>query len=250
MSESHSLLSSVVDGIRKASPTQVVIAVVILLSTQWMFKGVYRVFFHPLRSFPGPKLSAFSRLPRHYAIWSGNLMPYLIKLHAQYGEVVRVSPDELSFIHPDAWRDIYGHGSGHGKGSRGSLPPKDWPAYAKPFNGVATMHLTRDSHEHSSQRRIFKSAFSDRALKEQEPLFNKYIDQLVGNLKSALSEKPETKFDMVKNYNCKSNRHIDVLTDSVRYHLRRHGRLDLRRAPPHAGQLRLRPVGLRHLRLH
>ena len=132
-------------------------------------------------------MSAFSRLPRHHAVWSGDLMPYLIKLHAQYGEVVRVSPDELSFIHPDAWRDIYGHGSGHGKGSRGSLPPKNWPWYNKPYNGVATMHLTEDPHEHAQQRRIFKAAFSDRALKEQEPLFNKYIDQLVGNLAHELA---------------------------------------------------------------
>jgi len=210
MSEPHSLVGSVVDSIRKASPTQIAIAVVVLLSTQWMLKGIYRVFFHPLRGFPGPKISAFTRLPKHRAIWSGDLMPYLIKLHAQYGEVVRVSPDELSFIHPDAWRDIYGHGSGHGKGSRGSLPPKDWRWYSKATNGVDTMHLTQDSQEHSSQRRIFKSAFSDRALKEQEPLFNKYIDQLVGNLRTAVSEKPDTEFDLVKNYNYTT---FDVMGD-------------------------------------
>jgi hypothetical protein len=52
-------------------------------------------------------------------------------------------------------------------------------------------------------RRIFKPAFSDRALKEQEPLFMKYVEQLVGNLRKAVSEEPGREFDMVKNYNCK-----------------------------------------------
>jgi hypothetical protein len=54
-------------------------------------------------------------------------------------------------------------------------------------------------------RRIFKPAFSDRALKEQEPLFMKYVEQLVGNLRKAVSEEPGREFDMVKNYNCKSS---------------------------------------------
>lgn len=126
----------------------------------------------------------------------------MIALHAQYGEVVRVSPDELSFINPDAWRDIYGHGSGQGKGTRGSVPPKFWQWYSKPSNGVASLITEESASEHARVRRIFKPAFSDRALKDQEPLFMKYVEQLVGNLRKAVSEEPEHEFDMVKNYNC------------------------------------------------
>lgn len=28
---------------------------------------------------------------------------YVSKLHVKYGDVVRISPDELSFISPQAW---------------------------------------------------------------------------------------------------------------------------------------------------
>lgn len=161
------------------------------------------MYFHPLRAFPGPKFSAFTRLPRLIAIWTGDLNKYTQALHAQYGEVVRVSPTELSFIHPDAWRDIYGHGQGQSKNTPGSVPPKFWPFYGQPSNGVPSVIATQDPHEHSRVRRVFKPAFSDRALKEQEPLFMKYVDQLVGNLRKAVAEDPKREFDMVKNYNCK-----------------------------------------------
>lgn len=33
-------------------------------------------------------------------------------MHEKYGEVVRIAPDELSFISPGAWNDIYGIKSG------------------------------------------------------------------------------------------------------------------------------------------
>ena len=36
------------------------------------------------------------------------------KLHARYGDVVRIAPDEPSLIHPSAWKDIMAaHKEGH-----------------------------------------------------------------------------------------------------------------------------------------
>lgn len=29
-------------------------------------------------------------------------------MHKKYGHVVRVNPDELSFTHPDSWKDVSG----------------------------------------------------------------------------------------------------------------------------------------------
>jgi cytochrome P450 len=158
----------------------------------------------------------------------------MIALHAQYGEVVRASPEELSFIHPDAWRDIYGHGSGQGKGTLGSVPPKNWKWYGKASNGVASLITEQSAPDHARVRRIFKPAFSDRALKEQEPLFMKYVEQLVGNLRKTVSDEPEHQFDMVKNYNCKSaipSLRLSIVIDIDPYHshdLRRHGRSHFR----------------------
>ncbi|KAF3009994.1 hypothetical protein E8E13_011362 [Curvularia kusanoi] len=145
-----------------------------------------------------------------HAVWTGKETSYIAALHAQYGEVVRVAPDELSFINPDAWRDIYGHGQGHGKNSVGSLPSKHWNWYSRPSNGVEGLIQAQNPHEHARVRRVFKPAFSDRALKEQEPLFLKYVNQLIGNLRTAVNEKPETGIDLVRNYNYTT---FDVMGD-------------------------------------
>ncbi|KAF3037303.1 hypothetical protein E8E11_006273 [Didymella keratinophila] len=210
MSETTSLVSALVGAIQNMSLLRIFLAVISVLIVRYISQGIYRVYFHPLRNFPGPKLSAASQLPKLIATWTGHQHQYIISLHAQYGEVVRASSDELSFIHPDAWRDIYGHGSGQGKGTLGSVPPKNWQWYGKASNGVSSLITEQNVSEHARVRRIFKPAFSDRALKDQEPLFMKYVEQLIGNLRKTVSEEPEHEFVMVKNYNFTT---FDVMGD-------------------------------------
>jgi cytochrome P450 len=119
--------------------------------------------------------------------------------------VVRISPDELSFINPQAWRDIYGHGSKEGKGS---VPPKNWTRYMRSVNGANNLITIEDSIKHAQTRKIFTSAFSDRALTQQAPIFTKYADQLVESLKRGRDE--GAKFDMIRMYNFTT---FDVMGD-------------------------------------
>lgn len=63
---------------------------------------VYRVFFHPLRHFPGDKLAAFTQWHWDYHAASPE---YLVRQHARYGPVVRISPNEvcnsvIAHLHP------------------------------------------------------------------------------------------------------------------------------------------------------
>ena len=67
------------------------------------------MFFHPLASFPGPKIAAVTRLYYIKHLLTGRLPFNNAKLHEKYGGVVRIAPDELSFITAEAWRDIYGN---------------------------------------------------------------------------------------------------------------------------------------------
>ena len=59
-------------------------------------------------------------------------------------------------------------------------------------------------------RRIFNPAFSDRALKQQEPLFTKYVNQLVQVVKEGIQQDANKKFDMVSLYNFTT---FDVMGD-------------------------------------
>ncbi|KAH9877150.1 hypothetical protein IAQ61_002513 [Plenodomus lingam] len=176
---------------------QIFVSVIATLLLYVIANAIYRLYFHPLRNFPGPIISAASRIPWHIATWSGTRDHVLIELHAKYGHVVRINPNELSFTQADAWKDIYGHGT---KNTRGTLPEKDWAKYNRGINGASSL-VNASPEDHGRMRKIFTPAFSDRALKQQEPLLMKYIDLLVSKLREGLQEIPEKKWDMVRMYN-------------------------------------------------
>jgi hypothetical protein len=44
---------------------------------------------------------------------SGNLVHSIHDIHEKYGSIVRVAPNEVSFIDARACKDIYGQRSGH-----------------------------------------------------------------------------------------------------------------------------------------
>jgi hypothetical protein len=59
-----------------------------------------------------------------YYLCRGILPQKISALHAKYGEVVRVAPNELSFVCEEAWERIYGRVDNgvNGKGQLGKDP--------------------------------------------------------------------------------------------------------------------------------
>ncbi|KNG49528.1 cytochrome p450 protein [Stemphylium lycopersici] len=180
-----------------ASILQLFGALIALLIVRFITRAIYRIYFHPLSKFPGPKLHAATRIPCHLATLKGSRDELLQDLHRKYGPVVRVNHDELSFVEPNAWKDVYGHGT---KGKPGSQPHKAWHRYGGSPNNAFSLVIAPDE-DHNRQRKIFTPAFSDRALKQQEPLFLKYIDKLVARLRESIQMDPNAKLDLVQLYN-------------------------------------------------
>ncbi|KAF4457800.1 cytochrome P-450 monooxygenase CYP65A1 [Fusarium austroafricanum] len=60
--------------------------------------------------------------------------------------------------------------------------------------------LTTDTENHTRVRRLFSPAFSERALKQQEPLFKKYTDLLVYKISEVGSEGVKS-VEMTQPYN-------------------------------------------------
>ncbi|KAJ0156687.1 Isotrichodermin C-15 hydroxylase [Colletotrichum tanaceti] len=133
--------------------------------------GVYNVFFHPLRHYPGPFLWRFSPVPKNIHMLMGNYAAKAREIHERYPGTVRVSPNELSYIQPQAWKDIMGR-------SLRSEMPKDLRYFGGENFGRDSIVTTRPA-DHTRQRRIFTHAFSNTALKVQEPLLASYADQMV-----------------------------------------------------------------------
>ncbi|KIW02096.1 uncharacterized protein PV09_06586 [Verruconis gallopava] len=172
----------------------------ILIVLTLLFNTVYNVYFHPLHGFPGPRIAAATSL--YYIYWNarGERHKIDLYLHMKYGEVVRVKPNQLSFVGDDAWKDIFMHRQGH-------------PQMAKYGRGNSN---TRGAHSlvsapddiHARQRKCLSHAFSEKALREQEPLIKSYIDILISSMREdALNGRPS---DMVKYFNWIS---FDVVGD-------------------------------------
>lgn len=88
--------------------------------------------------------------------------------------MVRVHPDELSFIGSSAWQDIYM--------ARPQLPKPTFGVLETP-NGHPSIVTIPDPETHGKQRKIISHAFSERALREQEYILQRYSDLLISRLK-------------------------------------------------------------------
>ena len=78
----------------------------------FVLNAVYSGFFHPLRRIPGPFPARFTELWRTYKYASGKWHEDILNLHRKYGPVVRISPNEISFVDKDALIKVYGHSTG------------------------------------------------------------------------------------------------------------------------------------------
>lgn len=66
--------------------SQTMFYLVVILSSLLLFRLVYRLYFHPLAKFPGPKLAAATSLYNaYYDIMQPGLVKMLPELHQNYG---------------------------------------------------------------------------------------------------------------------------------------------------------------------
>ena len=114
------------------------------------------------------------------------------QFHDKFGDVVRFSPDELSFVGEQAWKDIYG--------ARDPPLAKDpaWYNVVKSSDQAASI-FNADHANHMRIRKALSHAFSERALREQEDAIKGYVDLLIEKLMDASTA--GIPVDMVKWYN-------------------------------------------------
>jgi len=119
---------------------------------------------------------AVSDMVRLAHLASGRYVALNHRLHLLYGPVVRVGPKELSFIQPEAWKDIYGHSNNRAEFA------KDPHFYGTTPNGVD--HIgTADRQDHARMRSAFSHAFSERALRKQEPLIREHAQKMAQRMR-------------------------------------------------------------------
>jgi cytochrome P450 len=150
--------------------------------------AIYNIYFHPLRKIPGPKLWIALPLVKNLHMMGGHLEFKIRAAHEKYGDVVRLGPDQVNFTCPEAWKDIYGHGH--------TELPKFFPKGTGMDDGNI---LYSNASNHFRLRRAMLPAFSDKALRQQEPLIRVYVDLLMKRLQEVADKGNST--NMIRWYN-------------------------------------------------
>ncbi|KAK7186528.1 hypothetical protein DPSP01_002041 [Paraphaeosphaeria sporulosa] len=117
---------------------------------------IYDVFFHPLAKCPGPFFAKFSKLPNFYHALKGDRHIWIWQNHQIYGDKVRVHPNEVLFLAPQAHKDIYGAKANVGRA-------KSYRAWQT--STEANTALTTDPPTHARKRKILNQAFTEKSVK-------------------------------------------------------------------------------------
>lgn len=125
-----------------------------------------------LRKRPSTSLSAFTPLwrawhnihMRHYAA--------VDEAHKKLGTHVRIAPNHISILHPDAPGEIYGHGAG-------MLKDAWYDAGAGVHRNIAD---TRNKAEHQAKRKVLAHAFAAKTVISLEPLLVETMKLLMAKM--------------------------------------------------------------------
>ncbi|KAF1847536.1 benzoate 4-monooxygenase cytochrome-like protein P450 [Cucurbitaria berberidis CBS 394.84] len=140
-------------------------------------KVVYNIYFHPLRHYPGSKLWAATRLTWASAMQSGHYHHKLHELHTKYGPIVRIAPNELSFVSPDAWKDIYGNRN---------IPKNNvWTSQEEEHHPISI--VSTDEATHLRNRRALTGAFTEHAIAEHAYILEDLVGLMVQKFGEAVA---------------------------------------------------------------
>ncbi|KAJ5573548.1 uncharacterized protein N7459_007975 [Penicillium hispanicum] len=133
----------------------------------------------PLKDIPGPFWSRFTSLWYFNRVRKGQFEHDNIRLHQQYGAVVRVAPNQYSISDASAIKTVYGTGSRFAKAAwyDGWKHPQQWSVFSD-----------RDIKRHSETRKTFTNLYSLSSLLHYEvfvdqcaEIFTQRLDEIADN---------------------------------------------------------------------
>ncbi|KZF21950.1 cytochrome P450 [Xylona heveae TC161] len=160
------------------------VVVPITLVSLILSNAVFNLYFHPLKNFPGPWFAGASRLWYSLKVFQGRHKYAIKTLHDDYGLVVRIAPNELSYIDPGAWNDIYGKNAHH-NGSH--TLEKETGTFGAGFGNSETL-VDADSTTYKAQKKNALRGFSHQELIKKGGIMTFYADDFIQNLKNSFEK--------------------------------------------------------------
>ncbi|EAT80047.1 hypothetical protein HBI56_149150 [Parastagonospora nodorum] len=171
---------SFVDFVLGASRAYPMLTILLTPLALLLVRSLYRIFAHPLSHIQGPLLPKITSLWLHYHAYIGDEASVIHELHAYYGPLVRVSPNEVDISDADAIQPIYV--------SKGGFPKAD--CYANfDIDGHKTIFSTTDHDHRAARAKAVMPLFSTKALRENESAIWACVDRMIERLKSESKSK-------------------------------------------------------------
>ncbi|KUI57993.1 hypothetical protein VP1G_05332 [Cytospora mali] len=158
------------------SISQCLAATTALFIAYCISRVIYNLYFDPLSNYPGPKLAALTDIWWAYASTTGRY-PWIIEnVLKQYGDVVRIAPNELVFLTPQAGRDIY-------LSQEKNLELFVQLGYDSLDTGDGGISGETNPVKHREIAKKLAPAFSTRNFKAKEATVLKHIDTFIEKMK-------------------------------------------------------------------
>ncbi|KAF2825907.1 hypothetical protein CC86DRAFT_407152 [Ophiobolus disseminans] len=132
---------------------------------------IYRLFVHPLRAIPGPTLAKATKFWHSIKLSDPQNQKLLETLHEQYGDIVRIGPNEVFVFRADGVPAV------HGPGSRCIKAP-----WYDMFQKDRSIHATRKPPLHQARRKIWDQGFGIKARRSYQERVATHVDQLGTNI--------------------------------------------------------------------
>ncbi|KAL8933993.1 MAG: hypothetical protein Q9216_006123 [Gyalolechia sp. 2 TL-2023] len=145
---------------------------------------VYRLYFHPLAQFPGPKIAAATKWYECYMDiikgQGGQFKWEIDRMHSEFGPVVRINPDEIHVDDPSWFQVLHA-----GPTTRDRYPP------AAKMLGITSAAFSTIPHDlHRMRRSAINSYFSKSSIEDLEAYIHQRVELLCDRLRSSLHKGP------------------------------------------------------------
>ncbi|KAF4236360.1 hypothetical protein CNMCM6805_005849 [Aspergillus fumigatiaffinis] len=151
-------------------------------------RTIYRLYFHPLRKIPGPRLAAATHFVEFYydVLKGGKYIWEVEKMHERYGPIVRINPRQVHINDPNFYEEIYA----------GSKAKRDKDTSYPPRLSASLSVISTIAHDHHRLRRsVINQFFSKKSVVGLEPIIQQKTDKLAEKLKQWATKGEVLKFE-------------------------------------------------------
>ncbi|PWY92200.1 putative cytochrome P450 [Aspergillus heteromorphus CBS 117.55] len=142
--------------------------------------AIYRLYFHPLAKFPGPRLAALTSWYECYydLVKGGKFLWEIERMHEVYGPIVRITPRELHINDPYYYDEIYAPST--------KRRDKDHE-YVKLDGAPGSVFSTTQHELHHRRASALLPFLSKKAVRHFEPVMRQKLDRLCDYLSSCIA---------------------------------------------------------------